>query len=125
MSKVKEDLPSKRNFWPQDLEMPAEYLPSRRIYPCPSCKRVRLDDGGQNTIIKARDEKNVFMTCKTCNFKWSLPKNHYVFPKTKKKCTECGCLTDQYATKGNVQYRKCMNGTCNKTYTVIGKEVTY
>ena len=121
MSKV--ELPSKRNFWPKSEKMPTEYMPNRRIYPCPECNRVRLDDGGQNTITQKRMPEAVIFYCKSCGHRWMLPRNTYVFPKKVKTCDVCDSETKATSTRANVQYRKCINDTCNKRFSVIGKKV--
>ena len=120
----KDDLPSKRNFWSKDLEFPKEYLPSKRLYPCPKCRRIHLDNGGQNSILQKRMPEAAIFYCKSCGHKWILPRNQYVFPKRKKLCDICKSETMQYSTQGNVQYRKCVNDSCKKTFQVVGKKIT-
>jgi outer membrane biosynthesis protein TonB len=50
-------------------------------------------------------------------------KSQYSFP-TKSECPRCKATdTTAYATKGNVQYRRCRRAVCRWLYHVIGTKI--
>lgn len=64
-----------RRFWPEDDPLPDHYVKLRaRRNPCPKCRRLLLDDGGQATCCtsSARGDRSYFR-CKSCGHRWSLP----------------------------------------------------
>lgn len=61
-------------FWPQGEPMPTHYKRQRAL-PCQSCRRVRLDDGGQAVVTERTDPVlNVArLRCKACGAPQKLP----------------------------------------------------
>lgn len=63
-----------RRFWPADRPMPDGYRKVRRgLQPCPRCRRVLTDDGGQAVVCRSSRDHMVFLRCRVCSAQWQLP----------------------------------------------------
>ena len=48
----------------------------------------------------------------------------YIFPSKGRICPRCGAAdTEAYATKDNIQYRKCNRAICRNRYSVRGEKM--
>ena len=62
-----------RRFWPAGVPLPTEYRKARRnTLPCPKCRRVLLDDGGQAVVCTSSGSGVAFFRCKACGERWKL-----------------------------------------------------
>ena len=59
-----------RRFWPEGKPMPEYYERPRQ--PCPECKRVALDDGGQAVALAQSGKDVVYLRCKSCGHRWKM-----------------------------------------------------
>lgn len=72
-SEKEEDEYQTRHFWPKGKELPREYLKIKaRTQPCPKCRRVLLDFGGQAVSCLSSREDVAFFRCKSCSHRWKL-----------------------------------------------------
>ena len=79
-------------------------------------KPAAVDD----TIDKPVDDAETIVNRKT---KIENKKVIYAFP-TQSRCLRCGTTdTTAYATKGRIQYRRCLRAICRHTYTVTGQKI--
>ena len=70
---VPDELTGDRRFWPPDKPMPGFWPKTRRILnPCPACKRILLDNGGQASICTSSGNDVAFFKCKACGHNWQL-----------------------------------------------------
>ena len=61
-------------WWPPKVEIPKVYLKVRRQPPpCPSCRRVRTDEGRQAAVCKSSGNNVAWFRCKCCGHSWALP----------------------------------------------------
>lgn len=61
-------------FWPEDRPMPTRYVKSRaRLIPCPSCRRLLLDDMGQAVVTTSSGRDVAWLRCRACQHRFSLP----------------------------------------------------
>lgn len=62
-----------RRFWPLDRPTPTVWIRIRRMpLPCPKCRRVLLDDGGQNSVCKGTHQTIAYFRCKSCQHVWKM-----------------------------------------------------
>ncbi len=66
-----ERLHAKRH-WPRDRPMPEHYV-KRAPLPCPKCRRVLLDHGGQAVVCQSGGSEVVQLRCKSCGHRWLMP----------------------------------------------------
>lgn len=59
-------------LWPEKEPMPTYYRKPRAL-PCPSCRRVRLDCGGQACVTQRVGVGLAYLRCRQCSHRWSLP----------------------------------------------------
>lgn len=59
-------------FWPAGEPLPQAWSRERRYQPCPECRRVRMDGGGQAVILRATDKDVVYLRCKACGHQWKM-----------------------------------------------------
>ena len=65
--------PPVERFWPKGTAMPTVYLKMRRQPPpCPNCRRVRTDVGGQAAVCKSSGADVAWFRCKCCGHCWPL-----------------------------------------------------
>lgn len=115
----------RRYILPREEALPELYNPGRRLYPCPKCRRVQLDNGSQSAAINQREVGSyVTFRCRSCDHYWTLPYAVFVFPK-KPECPElkrgCGSQkTKATSTRGMTQYRNCDD--CGLNFTITGEK---
>jgi len=79
-----------------------------------------IDKPVDDTIDKPVDDAETIVNRKT---KIENKKVIYAFP-TQSRCLRCGTTdTTAYATKGRIQYRRCLRAICRHTYTVTGQKI--
>lgn len=63
-----------RIYWPEDKPMPDYYgrPKERRLFPCPNCRRVLLDNLSQAVICRQTTDDFAYMRCKACGHKWKM-----------------------------------------------------
>jgi len=59
-----------RRFWPEDKPFPK--VLHVRQNPCPKCRRIYLDDGGQNSVTTSTRGVISFHRCKSCGHRWKM-----------------------------------------------------
>lgn len=63
-----------RHFWPAGEPLPTELVASRaNMQPCPKCRRVLLDNGGQAVRVTSRPKGLRWFKCISCGETWKLP----------------------------------------------------
>jgi len=63
-----------RFCWPKSKKLPQFVVKARRRpQPCPRCRRLRLDDGGQAVICTSSRQDIAWFRCQNCRHRWSLP----------------------------------------------------
>lgn len=63
-----------RCFWPEGAKLPGFYYKTRRqMVPCPGCRRLLTDDGGQAAICTSSGRLIVWFRCRCCDHRWQLP----------------------------------------------------
>ena len=66
--------PPDRYHWPVGVPIPDVYLKVRRQPPpCPECRRVRTDEGGQSSVCQSSGSDVAWFRCKCCGHSWPLP----------------------------------------------------
>ncbi len=65
--------PRAERFWPKGAAMPTVYLKVRRQSPpCPECRRVRTDVGGQSSRCTSSGTVVAWFRCICCGHCWQL-----------------------------------------------------
>lgn len=59
-------------LWPADKPLP-EYHVKRRPMPCPACRRVYLDNGGQAVACMSSREDTAWFRCRDCGHRFEMP----------------------------------------------------
>lgn len=60
-------------FWPEGEPLPTTYKKHvRRAMPCPKCRRVLTDVGGQAAICRSSGADMAYFQCKVCDHRWGL-----------------------------------------------------
>lgn len=63
-----------RRYWPKNKPLPEFHIKARRApLPCPECKRVLLNDGGQNVACLHSGTDVARFRCRACGYTWMLP----------------------------------------------------
>lgn len=63
-----------RRFWPPDQPLPAVWLKLQmRANPCPKCRRVLMDHGGQAVQCLSSGPELAWFRCKACSHVFKLP----------------------------------------------------
>lgn len=61
-------------FWPAGQDMPTRWIKlSRRRLPCPKCRRLFLDDGGQAVGCLSSGGEVAYFRCRACDHTFALP----------------------------------------------------
>jgi hypothetical protein len=63
--------------WPEDQPLP-EFHDAARVQPCPACRRLRLQDGGQAVAVSTsgyagENPRLAHYRCRACGHRWCLP----------------------------------------------------
>lgn len=67
----KAPIEERSRFWPDDKPVP-ETFRRHTVYPCPECRRVRLDNGGQAVVVRCLSDEFAYLTCRGCGHQWKL-----------------------------------------------------
>jgi len=60
-------------FWPKGVPFPDSVVKLRpRFIPCPHCRRVRLDNGGQAVAVTSSGPDIVWFRCRACDTRFKL-----------------------------------------------------
>jgi len=59
-------------LWPEGDTLPTTYQPRPKL-PCPHCRRVLMDNGGQAVVAASVGQETAFLRCKSCGHRWQLP----------------------------------------------------
>jgi len=60
--------------WPKDKPLPTHKVTHRREpMPCPKCRRIRLDDGGQATVATTTEKLIAWFRCRACGHRFCMP----------------------------------------------------
>lgn len=63
-----------RRFWPSDQPLPTHYVKARRrLLPCPACRRIGLENGGQAVVCTSSGHDVAAFRCKACGHTWQMP----------------------------------------------------
>lgn len=57
-------------YWPPDQPLPTAYV--RQRLPCPTCRCVTTDDGGQAAVLRSTAADLAYLRCRACGHKWKL-----------------------------------------------------
>lgn len=57
--------------WPDDTPMPEYYY--KQTIPCPYCRRVLLDEGGQAVVCTCSREHEAWFRCRGCGSGFAMP----------------------------------------------------
>jgi len=61
-------------YWPASQPLPTAWPKVRRQRPpCPKCRRILLEDGGQAVVVTTSGHEVAFFRCKACGKRWQLP----------------------------------------------------
>lgn len=70
---VEERKPNPRLFWPKSKPLPGPLLKvSRGPRPCPSCRRLRLDDLSQAVVCTSSARDVAWFRCKACGHRFPV-----------------------------------------------------
>jgi hypothetical protein len=62
-----------RRYWPIGKALPMTYRKIRREPPpCPKCRRIRTDAGGQSAACISSGKDRAVFRCNLCNHRWQL-----------------------------------------------------
>lgn len=57
-------------FWPNGMPMPETY--GRRRVPCPNCRRVFMDGGGQAVLCQSTSGGVAYLRCRVCGYHFKM-----------------------------------------------------
>ncbi len=71
---IEEHASSNGRFWPELKPLPVEYRKTGyQRMPCPSCRRIYLDNGQQAVICVSSSNTQAAFRCRECGRRFRLP----------------------------------------------------
>ena len=62
-----------KTYWPSGKPIPTTYRRRPPPIPCPSCRCLWLEHGGQATALAGISGEVAWLWCKACKYRWKAP----------------------------------------------------